>query len=543
MGWSAPPPELSNYDCYDNKDDARQGGSDLAYNPWYSEEVQAWVCNQRDDCKGFVVHKDRGSGGWFKKTNAEDVPSLYRTNRKTCIKKNYGYRKADNPDTNVEGVLPRDQTQTRVQASGFRDWNDYSFGSGTTCCGQPGYPKCNDMNAYKIPLGFKWMITNDGILNGNNVEGYWDRPDMGWTGQAYDLDRPNYHGMMDRDDCALIQNIGFDVEYNFDSMVSKNVHPADALKIKANWCKKAENIDKAKCASFYATPEAKAAGYNYDIDKFYMCKADPNWFQKASCRTAFNNAVKGSDQSLRQQAKDSITAYCDTDAGKNQSDGLCGCYNVMKYGGACLTSQAGIPGCKELKATVGDLPPGAQVAFADKFCASDVCVTQALGNAALLPDYTQGKQCPNITQCVQDFRNANFQGSQVDASCKNTVSITGVAPPAPPAGPAPAPASGKPAAGTPAAGTPAAGTPAAGTPAAGTPAAGTPAAGTPAAPEASTPIPAGKSTFVDNYINTPQKQYAFIGCCVVLCLLCMFMMMSGGKQQGIDPMMLALMAR
>ena len=90
MGWSAPPPELSNYDCYDNKDDARQGGSDLAYNPWYSEEVQAWVCNQRDDCKGFVVHKDRGSGGWFKKTNAEDVPSLYRTNRKTCIKKNYG---------------------------------------------------------------------------------------------------------------------------------------------------------------------------------------------------------------------------------------------------------------------------------------------------------------------------------------------------------------------------------------------------------------------------------------------------------------------
>jgi len=309
--------------------------------------------------------------------------------------------------------------------------------------------------------------------------------------------------------------------------VSKFIHPADALKIKHNWCiANTTNINDPKCTNFYATPEAAAAGYHYDQDLFYMCKNDPNWFQQSSCRTAINNAVKGTNESIRQQAKDLVTNYCNTDAGKNQSDGLCGCFNVMKYGGQCLTSQAGIPGCRELKATVGDLPPGAQVAFADKFCASDVCVTQALGNAALLPDYTQGKQCPNIAQCVQDFRQANFQGSQIDASCKNTVNITGVPAPAPAAAPAPAPAPAPAAPSAPAASTPAAATPAAATPVAG-----------------SAPIAPGQSTFVDQNLNTPQKQYAAIGCCIILFLCCCLFMMSGGQKQGIDPMMLAMMAR
>jgi hypothetical protein len=512
--------ELDNYNALDNYD---AKGWDLSYAPWYSAEVLAWVCNQRNDCSGFVFDKGKGYGGWFKNKDWwNNSHPNHDNNRFVFGKKDFNWRKADNPDTSNLSILPRDEMQTRMPAVGFNNWNDYSFSTGTTCCGQSGYPRCNDMNSYKVPLGWKWMITNDGIISGTTVEGYWDRDNMGWGGQ-FDLDHPNGHGMMDRDDCVLAQNIGFDIPSNFDSMVSKGVHPTDALKIRHNWCKaNTTNINDPKCTNFYSTPEAAAAGFKYDQDLFYLCKADPNWFQKKTtpdCRTAINNAVKGTNESIRQQAKDLVTTYCETDAGKNQPDGLCGCYNVMKYGGQCLTTQGGIPGCKELKATVGDLPPGAQVAFADKFCASDVCVTQALGNAALLPDYTQGKQCPNIAQCVQDFRHANFQGSQVDASCKNTINISGVAAPAPPAGPAPAPA-----------------------PPAGPAPAPAPAAGTPATPASNTPIPAGKSTFVDNYINTPQKQYAFIGCCVVLILLCLFAMFSGG-QQGIDPMMFAMMAR
>ena len=533
MGWTAPQPEINNYTIEEGIN--HPGSTGGYYNPWFNEETMAWTCNQRDDCAGFIFNKPVGHGGWtFSYSGMK--PGVSDSRYRSWRKKSTSWRKADNPDTNVEGVLPKDQTQSKIQALGWKDYTDYSLGIGLGCCAasswgpraQSGYPQCNNMNSYKIPLGFKWMITNDFIEMGTTVEGYWNRPDNGWTGQAYDLDRPDNHGMMDKDDCALIQNIGFDVEANWDSMVSKLVHPADAFKIKGNWCKKPENIDNAKCASFYATPEAKAAGYNYDIDKFYICKADPNWFNSQSCRTAFNNAVKGTDQSLRQQAKDSIAAYCNTPAGESQVDGLCGCANVMKYASQCLTTKAGIPGCRELKATVGDLPGGAQVAFADKFCASDVCVTQALGNAALLPDYTPGKQCPNIAQCVQDFRNASFQGSQIDASCKNTINITGVAPPAPaaaPVAPAPAPAP------APAASTPAA---AASTPAA---AASTPAAASP------TPAAAGKTDFMSTYLDTPGKQYAAMGFIFVLFMCCLYFMFGRSSQPQMDPMMLAMLAR
>ena len=529
--------ELDNYTATDNVN--HPNTPSIAYNPWYSEEIMAWVCNQDDNCEGFLYDKGKGHGGWM--FNASKLrPAVADKNIRTQMKKNKGWRKADNPDTSNLSILPRDQTKTRFIAWGtaWKPEGDTIVNTGTTCCGQPGYPSCNGMNQYRVPLGWKWMMTNNGIENGDNVEGYWDRANMGWDGTKYDLDRPTNHGMTDRDDCILAQNIGFDIPANWDTMVSKGVHPDDALQIKHNWCNaNTDNINTAKCTNFYATPEAAAAGFHYDQDLFYMCKNDANWFNKAACRTAINNGVKGTNESVRQQSKDLVKGYCNTQDGENQSDGICGCANVVKYAGRCLTDKAGIPGCKELKATIGDLPSGAQVAFSDMFCASDVCVTQALGDAALLPSYTAGKQCPNITQCVQDFRNANFQGSQIDASCKNTVNITGVAPPAPAAGPAP------PAASTPAASTPAASTPAASTPAASTPAASTPAA-TPAADTSGAPIPAGKYALVDQYAPTPQKQYALIGCIIIIILCCLAALFGGGsKPQGIDPMMLAMMAR
>ena len=523
-------PELDNFTATDN---VNHPGTNSAYNRWYSEEVMAWVCNQDDNCDGFLFDKGAGHGGWMFK--ASDMrPAVNSNNIRTQMKKSKGWRKADNPDTSNLSILPRDQTKTRFTAWGTA-WNpagDTIVNTGTTCCGQPGYPSCNGMNQYKVPLGWKWMMTNDGIKNGTTVEGYWDRDNMGWDGTKYDLDRPNNHGMTDKDDCILAQNIGFDISANWDTMVGKGVDPADALQIKHNWCNaNTDNINDARCTNFYSTPEAAAAGFHYDQDLYYMCKSDPNWYQKSSCRTAINNAVKGTNESLRQQSKDLITTYCDTPAGRDQSDNLCGCYNVMKYGGACLTSQKGIPGCRELAATIGDLPAGAQVAFADKFCASDVCVTQALGNSALLPDYTAGKQCPNITQCVQDFRNANFQGSQIDASCKNTVNITGVAAPAPAAAPVPAAA-------------PAA-APGSTAPAA-APGSTAPAAAPAAAPATTgAPIASGKSTFVDQYLPTPQKQYMAIGFFMVLCLCCLAFMFMGKSepQGGLNPAMLAMMLR
>ena len=494
--WKNPNNELSNYNLQDNTECKN---SPAVGNAWLGPEGLAWVCNQNDNCLGFVFNKGSGHGGWLVTGNWNCPTTVVSSGVKgilgqansglaTYVKQSKTWRKADHTDTTDLSILPRDQMKTRFKAWGtsFAPDGDYKLSTGQTCCWNPqwgsgstiGYPTCNQMDNYKVPLGWKWMITDNGIDRGDNVEGYWNRENMGWDGNTYGLDNPTNHGMTNKDDCVLAQNIGFDIPANWDTMVSKGVHPDDALAIKHNWCKaNITNINDAKCTNFYSTPESSTAGYRYDQDLYYLCKDDPTWYSKSSCRTSINNAVKGTNESIRQQAKELVTSYCNTDAGRDQVDGICGCYNVTKYGGACLTTQKNIPGCKELAATIGDLPGGAQVAFSDKFCASDVCVTKALGNStALLPDYTQGKQCPNIQQCIQDFRNANFQGSQVDASCKNTLNITGVPPPSPPAASVPPPS------------------------------------GT---PPSALPVPALKSV-----LDTPKKQYAGIGCLVFLILVC-----------------------
>ena len=516
MGWTAPQPEINNYTREEGIN--HPGSIGGYYSQWYDEETLAWACNQRDDCAGFIFNKPVGRGGWtFSYSGMR--PAVSDARYRSWRKNSQSWRKAGDPDTNVEGVLPKDETQSKITGLGWSGPEDYQIGLGVTTCGSPGYPHCNNMNTYKIPLGWKWMITNEHIEKGTEVEGHWNRANMGWDGQTYSLDRPEYHGMMDRDDSVLAQNIGFDVAANFTSMVSKGVHPNDALKIRHKWCiANTTNINDPKCANFYSTPEANAAGFRYDQDLYYMCKNDPNWFLSSSCRTSINNAVKGTNESIRQQAKDAIAAFCDRDVGRDNQ--ICGCYNVMKYGGACLTSQKTIPGCRQLAETVGDLPAGAQVAFADKFCASDVCVTQALGNSALLPDYTAGKQCPNITQCVQDFRNANFQGSQVDASCKNTVNITGVAPPAPPAAPIrPPPPPGVPPPPPPPPGVP--------PPSPGVP---PPPPGTPAKP--GTPPTSGllwPSSAVPG-VDTKEKQFGLIGFLFLFCCCLMLILLSVGDE-------------
>ena len=450
MPWAPPQPELNNYTKKVGKNRPGSGGDCgqgiCTYKDWLGPEELSWICNQSDNCFGFIFDKPRGHGGWVIARSGVR-PEVADPRYDVYEKKDNNWRKATNPDTSVEGVLPEDQRKTRFRMCQFEGSGDCRADK-AVWTGAPlgvfncGGDKCgnNDVVSYKVPLGFKFMLSDNNIGQ-NAVEGYWDRGGQG-NGGYFVLDQPNNHGMRNKIDTGMIQNIGFDIKANWDTMVSKGVHPEDAFKIKRNWCRTSVvNINDANCTNFYATPEAAQAGYRYDTDMFELCKADPNWYMKTSCRTAFNNAVKGNNESLRQQAKDKVTAWCDTNDGATNSDGLCGCYNVMKYGNACLGAKADLPGCRELKSTIGDLPAGAQVAFADKFCASDVCVTQALGNAALLPDYTQGKQCPSIAQCVQDFRNSSFTNSPVSASCKNTLSISGLPGPAAAAVPPPPPPS------------------------------------------------------------------------------------------------------
>lgn len=450
MPWAPPQPELNNYNVFPNT--GRDGSSAgcgqgvCTYKAWLQPEEMAWICNQDDECFGFQFDKPKGHGGWILGRGPGLKPQNAAPGQRDLYeKKSTTWRKANQPDTNVEGVLPDDQRKTRFKMCQYEGSGDCR-GDKAVWTGAPlgvfncGGDKCgnNDVVSYKVPLGFKFMLSDNNIGQ-DSVEGYWDRGGAGNAGY-FVFDQPNNHGMRNKIDTGLIQNIGFDVKANWETMASKGVNVEDAFKIKRNWCRSSvANINDANCTNFYATPEAAAAGYRYDTDMFELCKADPTWYMKTSCRTAFNNAVKGTNESLRQQAKDKVTAWCDTNDGATNSDGLCGCYNVMKYGSACLGDKAALPGCRELKSTIGDLPAGAQVAFGDKFCASDVCVTQALGNAALLPDFTQGKNCPTIALCVQDFRNASLTNSPVKAECRTTLNITGLPGPAAAAVPPPPP--------------------------------------------------------------------------------------------------------
>lgn len=569
MVWSEGPKHISNFDRYDQYD---IGGCDYGYiyfdgsgrsQASYDDivELLATIANQNDGIAGFQVDTDnRGyaKGGWMHYSTA--------TNGYACPNRDNGVRPGDSKGNQYERFLRSQPNRgqniyLKKSASGdaFKIDKMYANNEGVISNNQTGVSLCrgssncyykekrnglfNGSNNYsnaantaqdmKAPLGWRYIIADNNMFGDgrNNYHTAWNLQ------QNQTPNTLNHIADGSWDDSLVVWNVGFDVQQNFDTMVSQGIDPADALIIKHEWCKKSvDNLNNPLCSNFYSTPEANQQGFKYDQDMFYLCKNDPNWFQKSSCRTAINNGVKGSNESVRQQSKDLVKGYCNTQDGETNSDGLCGCANVVKYAGRCLTDKADVPGCKELKTTVGDLPPSAQVAFSDMFCASDVCVTQALGDAALLPSYTQGKQCPNITQCVQDFRGGHFENSQLELSCKNTVNITGLAPPAPDAGPAPTPAAA-PSASTPAA--PAASPAANGS----TPAAPqTPGGGTPAA-NPNLVVQPGKSAFVDNYINTPQKQYAALGCCIVLILLCLMSLLGSKPQQGIDPMMLAMMMR
>ena len=442
--WQNPTNESSNYDVYDNTN--YPNSANFGYSQWDSPEVLAWRCNQNDSCIGFIFNKNRGYGGWLVKQWA----ATQSTGATVYKKKSTSWRKADNPDTSDPSILPVGTNRTSVKifadaANSQTKWDLKKPGlitasGGTSALGpSTGEAFCNDcMTGYCIPLGWKFIFDRNGNIGNGEVEGYYDRPSPG----CYNVDQPNYHGMNDRMSEGIIQNLGFDVGAHWDDMTNQGVDPADALLIKYRYCNSFNNIDSQKCQTFLSSA---ANGYDYNVIYLNLCNTMTNWPKDAThgakCLTEVNTILKTATTQTTSPAQSLAQSMVQTFCNANPTDPVCACYNVTNSRNNCLGAQKDLPGCTEINATLGTLPPNAQVVFSDEFCACKSCVTDALsGNTVLMPVVrTPAQTCPSIQQCINDLRGANFNNSQISASCQQTMTINVPTPPPPPPGTPPPP--------------------------------------------------------------------------------------------------------
>lgn len=419
--WKPPPDDLSNYDVIPS---TNLPGFDLGRTKdGGNASKNAFVCNQDDNCKVFVMSTRDGSA-WFK-TTADQSKRVGDGSWNLYVKKNTNWPKAKDSDkTNIDGVLKDSERKTE-----FKTCNQDYYGScypptknvkvGSSCGGDNLF--VNDTVGIQVPLGFRYFINDSGggvYASEGSISSY-DGNENG-----YDWRTPGYklfpNRIRNKTDCIILQNVGFDVEQYWDKMTENGIHPEDQLKIKHNFCKKKLNIDKPVCTNFYNSADAKNAGFSYTIDKFRTCADDPNWKSQPNCIKVINDSVKNqSEAPTRQAAKQLVQEFCDA----NPTDTLCSCHNAKKYGKKCMNDEnSSLPGCDTIKRTLGNLPDSAQVPFSDMDCILDDCTS---GISSLLPDFTPNKQCPPIQQCIKDFRNANFEQSQLDASCKLTLNLNG----------------------------------------------------------------------------------------------------------------------
>lgn len=284
MGWSAPV-ELNNYTFIANVNRPGSGSASCGvctYKTWLGAEDMAWICNQDDACWGFI--KNKGNGGWLisRYSLAGQTSS---TTTDIYQKKSTTWRKANNPDTSVEGVLANPATRFRARDSSTTA-DVVSVTPGLYCAGNAGYSKANSLDTYIVPLGWKFMFSNDNIGQ-SDVEGYWDRGGAGRPGN-FTLDSPNYHGMMNKDDCVLVQNIGFDVAANWNSMT--NVDGNDQNTIKYNWCMNnpthnlCNQIIETYCLSSVANMQGDKC-YAKLADITAICLRNKGTAETAACRS------------------------------------------------------------------------------------------------------------------------------------------------------------------------------------------------------------------------------------------------------------------
>jgi len=402
-------------------------------------EFVAWSCNQLDDCQGFTVFPDKGFSMYMKSVNNgiefdSAISSGGQLNPAKMYKKTSKGKKAFEIDTNDPSILSDPVTGIIFDNDPNRKWKISGWSGSDNTWGNPnsfttnGFPTlpnygcCNNTHDIKVPLGWRFAIGDSGIYNG-----------CGGSAHTFILngDGVNRH-IADGawDDAILVENRGFDVVSNWDTMVSKGVDPVDERRIKYRYCNTFSTISTSLCQNFFADPDS---GYDYDVAFANLCNGLPNWpndtTHGSKCIQSVNRILKSSasgQQAPSQQfAQNMVNTFCTA----HPTDPVCACFNVVNLGAnKCFKEKSSLPGCSDLKSSFGTLPADAQVTFSDIFCASEDCITNAWeGNNVLLPSTRESTtSCPDIQQCITDLRGSVANYSTLDISCKQSLTVSGV---------------------------------------------------------------------------------------------------------------------
>ena len=208
-----------------------------------------------------------------------------------------------------------------------------------------------------------------------------------------------------------------------DNLGSQYLEPSSWAQAKLEYCSAESNIDKSECKNYYADSRT---GASWNTVKLGFCEGD-KVATNSSCLTTVNNSFKSTesrDDVNKGIASTLVRNFCTS----NPTNDKCACWNATQNGYKCISdnTKSTLPGCVALKIAFGKLPHAAAVLSADTFCSSNDCVGRALQDAVFMPAARAPSQsCPNIQACIQDFNNSTITGSQIDASCTNTLKLSG----------------------------------------------------------------------------------------------------------------------
>ena len=503
-------------------------------------ELVAWMCNQTDNCRGFMRRRVNFEF-WFWLTTehggSTTVPHSPTTDTTldTYVKNSLTVRKANNPDTSDPSILTSPKTKIVFNNASDNFNTGGAVGSSNSVHplftqaygGLPDNPALNigpnNINEVTVPLGWRFLDGDNGWASGQS--GCCHNSVL--TGDNYKKNSWGHY-----QDGILVENRGFDVNAEWQTMSAKGVHPDDEKLIKFKWCtQNLDNLKTTQCQQFFAAP---SNSYNYDVSYLQLCNSvSGGWQTSADCIHEVNIMLNQTSTSTNNPSQVTASGMVQTFCNANPTNPLCACYNVTNAAYDCLKAQKTLPGCADLNSQIGTLPPDAQITWADRFCASVACNDARTGNGVLMPAQRNPSQnCPDITQCITDLRNAVLTDSNLAISqqCKTTVGSanspsTHNAKVAADAAAAKATADAAAAkATTPPANTPPANTPPANTPPANTPPGITP-SGTPTVDNNQTAIVAG-----GGILGILCSFGAF--CC---CILLMFLLFSGGGSKKSGP--------